>query len=677
MGDRNTEVGLPTEERTSLETVRVLHQTVVSLRSALEKSRNELHSLREQVKNSVDPKAYNRTIENLTIENHVLRQKVLSMEEVNKGNMEDKVDSDSSVDDVFEDEKPEVNGLVVEKKELNKSASNDDGDTPRISKGDSEESEEVDDIELIFTTDDTKELGAVHEDLVSIAETDGWKHREEDIAPNLKQTWSHSVLVETDISKCGIIDENDPPNQNTRRNTLPSPLPYRPIIHRDVLSGSKGHIETKPVVKFSPSERNARSVRPILVEKNTIKQESEAQTDITALPVQWRSESYLAHHKVSQQFTTLPSKFTLPFGQIRKQSLKLSEKTQEARRVLLSDINFTSMVPELSRSADHLCQDVQGSLLCKYPRAFSYMKNPDMSSPAYLKGAWSPCECSHRRPSWDYYHGSSMSIPPSASDLSESRRRHSMRPSLSSLDTYWVGPSSRPTWASMPSSPTHCQRSRSVPLSSSYVRTCQNDNNTCCNINSCRSQIRLPSQRSIRSAQPRHKVKFLESKVGRSYPGQSLPDLRIRTDAESGEDSTDSLIDESEDYLRRSIDSILTGEVPLCTRRRRARSHSQPDHTFIQGCRPPKKAYPFLARAPSDLRIDHWVKVIIGDGKLGVGRVRYVGPLPDNQEIHVGIQMAPGEGNTNGTYASTRFFDCDADCGMFIPFKKVVMAWSA
>lgn len=35
---------------------------------------------------------------------------------------------------------------------------------------------------------------------------------------------------------------------------------------------------------------------------------------------------------------------------------RLSEKTQEARRILLSDINFTSMVPELSRSADHLCQ---------------------------------------------------------------------------------------------------------------------------------------------------------------------------------------------------------------------------------------------------------------------------------------------------------------------------------
>ncbi|XP_073991715.1 uncharacterized protein isoform X2 [Rhodnius prolixus] len=674
MGDSKTDRSLPSEETASLETVRVLHQTVISLRSALEQSRNELHSLREQVKNSVDPKPYNRTIENLTLENHVLRQKVLSMEELNKEKMEDKVDSDSSVDDVFEDDKPEINGLGVEKKDSTKSTSNaEEEETPRISKGDSEESEEVDDIELIFTTDDTKELGAVHEDLVSIAETDGWKHKEEDVPHNLKQTWSHSVLVETDISKCGIIDENEPPNQNTRRNTLPSPLPYRPIIHRDVLSGSKGHLETtKPVVKFSPSERSPRCVRPILVEKNTVKQESEAQTDITALPVQWRSESFLAHHKVSQQFTTLPSKFTLPFGQMRKQSLKLSEKTQEARRVLLSDINFTSMVPELSRSADHLCQDVQGSLLCKYPRAFSYMKNPDITSPGYLKGAWSPCECSHRRPSWDYYQGSSMSIPPSASDLSETRRRHSMRPSLSSLDTYWVGQPQRPTWASMPSSPTHCQRSRSVPLSSSYVKTCQNEGNICYGGQSCRSQMRLTSQRSVRSAQPRHKVKFQENKLAQSYPGQSLPDLRIRTDAESGEDSTDSLIDESEDYLRRSIDSILTGEVPLYTRRRRARSHSQPDHTYTQGCRPPKKAHPFLARTPSDLRIDHWVKVIVGDGKLGVGRVRYVGPLADNPEIHIGVQMAPGDGNSNGTYAGTS----DADCGLFVPFKKVVMAWS-
>lgn len=42
------------------------------------------------------------------------------------------------------------------------------------------------------------------------------------------------------------------------------------------------------------------------------------------------------------------------------------------------------------------------------------------------------------------------------------------------------------------------------------------------------------------------------------HPGQSLPDLRSDFELDSGE-STDSLIDEAEEYLRRSIDSILTG----------------------------------------------------------------------------------------------------------------------
>ena len=208
-------------------------------------------------------------------------------------------------------------------------------------------------------------------------------------------------------------------------------MPYRPIIHREVLSGSRGHLfegGNKPVVKFSPVERSPRSVRPILAEKKPNKQESEAQTDITAVPQQWRSESHLAHQKVSQNFTTLPSKFSLPFCQ-RKQSLKLCEKTQEARRVLLSDINFTSMVPELSRSADHLCQE---ALMSRYPRAFSYMKNVDVRSPSEF-GRWE-------------------STSRSVLDLS---RRHSMRPSISSVDTYWVPASLRPPSASVPSSPTH------------------------------------------------------------------------------------------------------------------------------------------------------------------------------------------------------------------------------
>lgn len=59
-------------------------------------------------------------------------------------------------------------------------------------------------------------------------------------------------------------------------------------------------------------------------------------------------------------------------------------------------------------------------------------------------------------------------------------------------------------------------------------------------------------------------------------PGQSLPDLRIPLDFDSGEDSTDSLIEESEEFLRKSIDSMVTGTDFQTARKRRSRRHSDP-----------------------------------------------------------------------------------------------------
>lgn len=57
----------------------------------------------------------------------------------------------------------------------------------------------------------------------------------------------------------------------------------------------------------------------------------------------------------------------------------MTDKTQDARRVMLSDINFTSMVPELSRSADHLCQDDEyngnAGPSCYYKH--SHLQTPD------------------------------------------------------------------------------------------------------------------------------------------------------------------------------------------------------------------------------------------------------------------------------------------------------------
>jgi len=81
----------------------------------------------------------------------------------------------------------------------------------------------------------------------------------------------------------------------------------------------------------------------------------------------------------------------------------------------------------------------------------------------------------------------------------------------------------------------------------------------------------------------------------------SLPNLH--SDLVGGEnsgDSTESLIDEAEDYLRRSIDSMLTSvstdywSKQTARRVRRARRHSEPD--LIRDWHPPQDAKPYLPK---------------------------------------------------------------------------------
>ncbi|XP_025996991.2 uncharacterized protein LOC105203367 isoform X2 [Solenopsis invicta] len=578
------------------------------------------------------------------------------------------------------------------------------GDSPRPNEHSENESEELDDIELIFTTDETcRDLG-LQEDLVSITETETWQHtstggqpillkytksaegeslvcngektssveeavssqsssidREESVdrfdessSTRLNKMWSQcSVLVETDISKCGVLEDAESTAGSslrhvTRRNTLAAPpTAYRPIIHREALASNR--------------RKSSAPLRPVMDRSSGARRESGAQTDISALPAQWRSESYLAH-KVAHTFTTLPSKFALPTGVPGR--LRLSDKTREARRVMLSDISFTSMVPELSRSADHLCHEPHAQT-CLSSRGCG-LRTPEvhrresLGSPA---GYWprcnpstglpSPCDC---RLSTDLYssryRGSLTSIPsPGLEGVGGPPRRHSWRATAASFDTWKVPVATstpRPTWSSMPSSPTH------VHPPSTSSKTLKN----------------IPKR-------TRSKVTFQECPMTRG----SLPNLR--SDSVGGEnsgDSTESLIDEAEDYLRRSIDSMLTISSASTdywskqtARRRRARRHSEPD--LIRDWHPPQDAKPYLPKIPRDLKLDHLVKVISPEGRVLQGRVRYVGPVPGREDAHVGVELPYVNGSSDGTFHGRRFFDCEPDRAIFVPFKKVVLAW--
>lgn len=60
-----------------LDTVRALHQTVVSLRTALEVSKNELKQLKEKYEQHSHCLEYADVIEKLTLENHILRRRII------------------------------------------------------------------------------------------------------------------------------------------------------------------------------------------------------------------------------------------------------------------------------------------------------------------------------------------------------------------------------------------------------------------------------------------------------------------------------------------------------------------------------------------------------------------------------------------------------------------------
>lgn len=238
----------------------------------------------------------------------------------------------------------------------------------------SENHEEVDDIELIFSSDEKHDM--MQEDLVSISDYEPWQqigvsgtpvlvkfssiqsdasnksHHQRSVESNdsssfekdfyldqrdepnlprdesldtfdlvknsaLGKKWKNNVLIETDISKCGINDENI--LDMGRRNTCPNPVPYKPIMHREALASCLN--PNTPccslAVKFSRSPRfqnnsQNKSARPILADLNRIgpKRSSSAQTDISALPEEWRSESHLASERIGFCGTyTLPSKF--------------------------------------------------------------------------------------------------------------------------------------------------------------------------------------------------------------------------------------------------------------------------------------------------------------------------------------------------------------------------------
>ncbi|XP_047521922.1 uncharacterized protein LOC125060857 [Pieris napi] len=351
-------------------------------------------------------------------------------------------------------------------------------------------------------------------------------HREASVDSVRSRFDRFSVFGETDISKCGISEDDLAANLNSRRNTCPNPYQYR-------LQPSRLSSRTqKPI---------AGRVRPILRESYGPRREGSAQTDMSALPPRWTSDGYLAY-KMSPPpcvVTTLPQRASPARRLTIPEKAPIQRRSDEARRVLLSDIGFTSMVPELSRSAEPL---------------WTLRRAQQSSDNRYTRGSYrSPSASVERSSEWTPH------------------QRHTSRGECMS----WRG---------------------------------------------------------------------------------SLPDVR---------DDTDTLLRDTETFLRRSIDNLRSTSLDL-------------DAHFD------RTGQPYIPGEPKQLRLGHTVKLITPQGRLAVGRVRYVGiagGTAANSGIVVGAEFScmeyPGLPRNDGTYRGRRYFlTPPQNTAVFVPFSKIVMAWA-
>ncbi len=308
-----------------LNTVRLLHETIVCLRKALERSQSELSLLKTEVvtADSLSPK-YCGTIEQLTLENHVLRRRILLDRYPDSFSMDDNSDSKDNLSDVSleandtgEDQVEIEENSSPEKEELPASDfENINNEKISESKNDSDEYDEVDNIEVIFTTDDSKI--EVQEKLESVSDNEDISQSKSDISQSAVS--NPPVLTESDMAKNGVVDKNDSISSQEKER-------------------SKKNVPkiTNAAEKVTLTETS----RPILNKVIVAVRDSEAQTDITALPSTWKSEN-LVNNTTSYKFPLLPSKFVIPVkGTEHKCYLRRYNKLPETRRSL-SGINFAS-----------------------------------------------------------------------------------------------------------------------------------------------------------------------------------------------------------------------------------------------------------------------------------------------------------------------------------------------
>jgi len=84
---------------------------------------------------------------------------------------------------------------------------------------------------------------------------------------------------------------------------------------------------------------------------------------------------------------------------------------------------------------------------------------------------------------------------------------------------------------------------------------------------------------------------------------------------------------------------------------------------------------PYVPTAITSLYLGGRVKALHGGHLVVSGVVWYRGKLPGINEDVVGIEIDQVGLGSDGTFQGHRYFRCSAGRGLFVPFRKIIMAW--
>uniref|UniRef100_A0A7M5X0B5 CAP-Gly domain-containing protein n=1 Tax=Clytia hemisphaerica TaxID=252671 RepID=A0A7M5X0B5_9CNID len=86
-------------------------------------------------------------------------------------------------------------------------------------------------------------------------------------------------------------------------------------------------------------------------------------------------------------------------------------------------------------------------------------------------------------------------------------------------------------------------------------------------------------------------------------------------------------------------------------------------------------SHPFCPTSSHDIQIGMMISLSRASGRLSRGQVKWIGTFPHHQGDYIGVELESESGKHDGTYDKVRYFKCKRDRGIFVQFKKIIMAW--